>query len=191
MMHKPFKNGIQKLFCGKKFDKQFFSLFYETPLSAPKRLKRLLSCVRYFKCITALLVVFSGTNQLYFSEIYLMREDLLSRCLGGFTQNVNESLNSVVWSIAPKAISIGKSVVDITTNITVITYNDGFRILLDVMSTLQLKINSELYNFIFPTEVVADEKTHLFHPSTFGNSYAVRRFPPKKKHMFKFLREKF
>ena len=28
-----------------------------------------------------------------------------------------------------------------------ITYNDGFRGLLDVMSTLQLKINSELYNF--------------------------------------------
>ena len=46
MMHKLFKNDIQKLFCGKKFDKQFFSLFSETPLSVPKRLKRPLSCAR-------------------------------------------------------------------------------------------------------------------------------------------------
>ena len=58
-----------------------------------------------------------------------------------------ESLNAVVWSIAPKAISSGKSMFDFATNIAVITYNDGFRGLLDVMSTLQLKINSELYNF--------------------------------------------
>ena len=40
-----------------------------------------------------------------------------------------------------------KSVVDIATNIVVITCNEGFRGLLDVMSTLQVKINSELYNF--------------------------------------------
>jgi len=37
--------------------------------------------------------------------------------------------------------------VDIATNIAVITYNCDFGGLLDVMSTLQLKINSELYNF--------------------------------------------
>ena len=37
--------------------------------------------------------------------------------------------------------------VDIATKIPVITYNDGFPGLLDVMSILQLKINSELYNF--------------------------------------------
>ena len=80
-MHKLFKNDIQKLFCGKKLYKQFFSLFSETPLSAPK------------------------------------------------------------------AISSSKSVVDIETNIAVITYYEGFRELVDVMSTFQLKSNSELYNF--------------------------------------------
>lgn len=77
----------------------------------------------------------------------LTREDLLSRCLGGFTQNANESLNSVVWSIAPKTISSGKTVVDIATDIAVITFNCGFQGLLDVMSTIQLKINTQLYNF--------------------------------------------
>ena len=77
-MHKLFKNDIHKLFCGKKFDKQFFRLFSEAPLSAPKRLKRPLSCARHFEYITALLVDFSGKNQLYFFEIYI---------------------NAVVWSI--------------------------------------------------------------------------------------------
>ena len=62
-------------------------------------------------------------------------------------RDIYESLNAGVWFITPKAISSGKSMIDIETNIAVITYNDGFRGLLDVMSTLQLKINSELYNF--------------------------------------------
>ena len=77
----------------------------------------------------------------------LTTEDLLSHCLSGFTQNANESLHAVVWSITLKATSSGKSVVDITSNIAVITYNDGFQGLLDVMSSLQLKFISELYNF--------------------------------------------
>ena len=64
-----------------------------------------------------------------------------------FLRNIYESLNAIVWSIAPKTISGGKNVIDIAANIAVIIYNDGFRGLLDVMSTLQLKINSELYNF--------------------------------------------
>ncbi|XP_025158394.1 uncharacterized protein LOC112589426 [Harpegnathos saltator] len=32
----------------------------------------------------------------------LNSDDLLTRCLGGFTQNSNESFNATVWSIAPK-----------------------------------------------------------------------------------------
>lgn len=82
----------------------------------------------------------------------LTREDLLSRCLGGFTQNANESLNSIVWSIAPKTISSGKTVVDIATDIAVITFNCGFQGLLDVMSTFQLKINTQLYNFVMEVD---------------------------------------
>jgi len=77
----------------------------------------------------------------------LTREDLLSRCLGGFTQNANESLNSVVWSIAPKAISSGKTIIDIATDVAVITFNDGYQGLLDIMSILGLKIGTEIYNF--------------------------------------------
>lgn len=77
----------------------------------------------------------------------LTRDDFLSRCLGGYTQNANESLNSIVWSIAPKAISSGKDIIDIATDIAVITFNDGFQGILEIMKILQLKIGHECYNF--------------------------------------------
>jgi len=93
--------------------------------------------------------VFKAVQKIYED---LTKEDLLSRCLGGFTQNANESLNAVVWTIAPKTISSGKSVVDIAANVAVILYNDGFRGLLDVLSILQLTISSELYNFALETD---------------------------------------
>ena len=32
---------------------------------------------------------------------------LLKRCVGGFTQNNNESLNQIIWNIAPKIMSSG------------------------------------------------------------------------------------
>ena len=83
--------------------------------------------------------VFDAVQKIY---VDLMREGFF-RYLGGFTQNTNESLNAVVWYIAPKDIFNGKSVVDIATNIDIIAYNNGFRGLLDVMSALQLKIISE------------------------------------------------
>lgn len=68
--------------------------------------------------------VFDAVQKIYED---LTRDDLLSRCLGGFTQNANESLNAVVWTIAPKAISSGKAVVDIATDIATITYNDNIQ----------------------------------------------------------------
>jgi len=43
----------------------------------------------------------------------LSSDDLLSRCLGGFTQNSNESFNSAVWTIAPKASASGKIILDV------------------------------------------------------------------------------
>lgn len=40
----------------------------------------------------------------YLIPIYeeLSKEDLLTRCLGGYKQNSNESFNSMVWRLFPK-----------------------------------------------------------------------------------------
>lgn len=43
----------------------------------------------------------------------LSREDLLTRCLGGHTQNANESYNSTIWRLAPKHLNSGIKIVEI------------------------------------------------------------------------------
>ncbi|KOC58607.1 hypothetical protein WH47_05564, partial [Habropoda laboriosa] len=35
----------------------------------------------------------------------LSNEDLLTRCIGGYTQNANESYNNLIWKIAPKTMA--------------------------------------------------------------------------------------
>lgn len=38
----------------------------------------------------------------------LSREELLERCLGGHTQNANESFNATIWRLAPKHLHCGR-----------------------------------------------------------------------------------
>ncbi|CAK9817988.1 hypothetical protein ANTPLA_LOCUS9582 [Anthophora plagiata] len=47
----------------------------------------------------------------------MSRDELLNRCLGGYTQNSNESLNATIWNLAPKSYSSGKKVLNIATDI--------------------------------------------------------------------------
>ncbi|GFX29770.1 uncharacterized protein TNCV_4748991 [Trichonephila clavipes] len=62
---------------------------------------------------------------------------LLRRCLGGETQNANESLNSLIWKYSPKLIGLGINV----TEIAACEYNDGSKNRIDLMRALNLKIN--------------------------------------------------
>ena len=55
----------------------------------------------------------------------LSHPKLLSRCLGGKTQNNNESINSLIWKLCPKTLGAGRRIVEIATNEAVILFNDG------------------------------------------------------------------
>lgn len=55
----------------------------------------------------------------------LSHPKLLSKCLGGKTQNTNESFNSLVWKICPKTLGAGKLIAEIATNEATLLYNDG------------------------------------------------------------------
>ncbi|XP_011694080.1 PREDICTED: uncharacterized protein LOC105453644 [Wasmannia auropunctata] len=77
----------------------------------------------------------------------LSNDDLLYRCLEGFIQNNNESFNAVVWSIAPKTFSSGKTILDIATDIAVCKFNDGFTSIMEIMQVLNLTIGHNLYTF--------------------------------------------
>ena len=83
------------------------------------------------------------------SPIYkdLVKDELLQRCLGGYTQNSNESFNSSVWAISPKTIHSGKIVVDIAADIATCNFNDGLNSLMQIMQVLNLKIGPTCYKF--------------------------------------------
>lgn len=50
---------------------------------------------------------------------------LLRRCLGGKTQNANESFNSTIWRLCPKISGASRKIVEIATHEAVILFNEG------------------------------------------------------------------
>jgi hypothetical protein len=68
----------------------------------------------------------------------LSQPSLLKRCLGGKTQNPNESFNSTIWKFCPKTSSAGRKIVEIATNEATILFNGGCHGRHDVMDILQL-----------------------------------------------------
>lgn len=70
----------------------------------------------------------------------LSRNDLLQRCLGGYTQNANESFNATVWRLAPKHLNCGLKIIEIAAYLTGDMFNDGYTFALDVMNDIQLQI---------------------------------------------------
>ncbi|XP_012235069.2 uncharacterized protein [Linepithema humile] len=89
-------------------------------------------------------VVFDAVKPIYEE---LSKDELLLRCLGGFTQNSNESFNATVWALAPKSYASGKKIIDIATNIAVCNFNDGFRSIMEIMEVLNLCVGPNCYNF--------------------------------------------
>ncbi|EFN69914.1 hypothetical protein EAG_04630, partial [Camponotus floridanus] len=70
----------------------------------------------------------------------LSRDELLQRCLGGYTQNTNECFNKVVWTIAPKNSSGGKLLLDVGIDVATLTFNDGLMSLAKVLEVIGVKI---------------------------------------------------
>lgn len=70
----------------------------------------------------------------------LTSEDLLERCIGAYTQNSNECLNSCIWLIAPKHLNSGKVVVDIATYVGVMLFNEGYRTILQAMNAMGITV---------------------------------------------------
>ena len=64
---------------------------------------------------------------------------LLERCLGGYTQNPNESLHSTVWKLCPKELFLGRMAVDTACAIAVCRFNDGATSLYDISKRLELE----------------------------------------------------
>ena len=56
----------------------------------------------------------------------LTTDDMMMRCLKGFTQNQNESLHARIWRICPKHRNATKRMLDFATATAVSNYNMGY-----------------------------------------------------------------
>lgn len=82
----------------------------------------------------------------------LSRDELLTRCVRGFTQNRNESFNATVWSMAPKSFASGKKVIDIATDLATCYNNDGYNSIMRIMEILNLAVGPTCYDFCQETD---------------------------------------
>lgn len=68
----------------------------------------------------------------------LSKESLMERCVLGATQNQNESFNSVIWNRCPKTDFYSSVIVEIASNMAVLTFNSGLGALKDVLKQLHM-----------------------------------------------------
>lgn len=72
----------------------------------------------------------------------LSQPKLLQRCLGGKTQNSNESLNSLIWKLCPKTQGSGKRIAEFAANEAVLLFNEGNISRLKIMEKFGLTVGS-------------------------------------------------
>ena len=69
----------------------------------------------------------------------LSKDDLLSKCLHGKTQNANESFNYILWNKCPKTVFVGRAVLELGISSAVIAFNEGAKGLSRVLEVLGVK----------------------------------------------------
>ena len=85
----------------------------------------------------------------------LANTDLLRRCLDGYTQNSNESVNNAIWKYCPKTRFHGLTVVRTAVAIAVCIYNDRASRIKDMLEALEISAG------IFTMEFLTDKDTSL------------------------------
>jgi len=87
---------------------------------------------------------------------------LLERCLVAETQNNNEnSLNSLIWTFAPKHFHSGAKIVETATFLAIIIFNEGFMTILKVINVMGVTIGqqAEMYaNFRNEAHIICSER---------------------------------
>ncbi|GFS39710.1 uncharacterized protein TNIN_160871 [Trichonephila inaurata madagascariensis] len=77
----------------------------------------------------------------------LSMDDLLERCLGGHTQNANESLNFTIWRLVPKHLHSGLKFVELVSYLAAGLFNEGNSSLLMVISEADIVVGRQSFNY--------------------------------------------
>ena len=77
----------------------------------------------------------------------LSSENLLERCVGGFTQNNNESFNQIIWKISPKIYNEGSTAVEIASYIATCLFNEGATSFLKIFQALGIHSGPNIHMY--------------------------------------------
>ncbi|XP_068987314.1 uncharacterized protein [Bombus flavifrons] len=84
----------------------------------------------------------------------LSKDALLERCVGGFTQNNNESLNQLIWEISPKHSSEASVIVEIAAYVAASVFNEGPFALLTFMQDMGISSGSSAHDWARSTDSI-------------------------------------
>jgi len=89
--------------------------------------------------------IISSDIEKHLISIYeeLSKEEFLTRCLGGHTQNSNESFNSTIWRLVPKHLNSGSKIIEIAAFIAAGIFNEGYSTILQTMMLLEINIGQQ------------------------------------------------
>ena len=121
-------------FCSNRF---YISLFYDNNIYFPFVLSAsgVLGRYQYSAPLNPVVV---KTIKLIYGDV--TSNNLLGRCVGGFTQNVNESFKNVLCRVALKVTHSGININDIAANVLAASFNVGNRVYLQIMESLGIAI---------------------------------------------------
>lgn len=78
----------------------------------------------------------------------LSKEELMQRCLGGFTQNTNESYNQLIWKISPKNLPGGVLPVQIAAYASAYIFNEGNVAILKIFKSLGVSCGHHAHAYV-------------------------------------------
>ncbi|EFN76731.1 hypothetical protein EAI_04127 [Harpegnathos saltator] len=200
-------NGIKKFCAFMNLPHPIFQSFYDTVVESisnataavrekstkeaaieERRLTKATNVANYKHKTAMHTEVFKAIKPIYEE---LSRDELLTRCVGSFIQNSNESFNATVWSMAPKFVASGKRVLDIATDLATCYYNDGYNSIMKMhvasyspngASQTRLKMREELH--------YQNEKKLMMQQSMWKDSFIVQCKPFRRNRLRKMTSSK-
>ncbi|XP_025152724.1 uncharacterized protein LOC109504083 isoform X2 [Harpegnathos saltator] len=112
------------------------------------------------------------------------KEQLLTRCLGGHTQNSNESFNSTIWRLVPKHLHSGSKIIEIAAFIAAGVFNEGYSSILKIMNVLDIKIGQQCRCFADNYETQRVQQKERRRSSSTQEARTARRILQMEQHEF-------
>ncbi|XP_067214461.1 uncharacterized protein [Linepithema humile] len=111
----------------------------------------------------------------------LTNETLLKRCLGGYTQNANESFNNLIWRMAHNYTNSSAKIVEIATFLAICLFNEGSSALLRVMNIMEITVGRNAAPFAASTDTRRCDQADIRAQHTTREARISRRLSKNQK----------